>query len=72
MMVTNMKVYVTLDLDDDDADFGYKFRDTRIAHFKQDLSYKKFSLQDQSKCDENDTLQRRINFWPNVFDAGFQ
>ena len=40
------------------------------AQFKLDLYKKNFSLQDQGKCGENDTLQRRIKFWPNVFDFG--
>ena len=33
-----------------------------IAQFKQDIYNKNFSLQDQGKCDENDTLQERIVF----------
>ena len=37
LLVTNMKDYVTIDLDDDDNDFRYGYRDTMIAHFKQDL-----------------------------------
>ena len=41
-----------------------------IAQFKQDSYNKKFSLQYQSKCDENDTLQKRTKFWLNVFDMG--
>ena len=43
MLVTNMKVYVTLD-PDDDADFRYTYGDTMIAQFKQDLYNKNFSL----------------------------
>ena len=43
-----------------------------IAQFKQDLSNKNFSLQDQSKGDENDTLQKRIKFWPNIIDMEVQ
>ena len=35
MMVTNMKNYVTLDPDHDDADFRYNYGDTMIAHFQQ-------------------------------------
>ena len=61
-MVTKMKDYVTLDPDDVDADFRYGYRDTVIAQFKHDLYNKKFSLQDESKGDQIDTLQNRINF----------
>ena len=68
MMVTNMKDYVTLDPDKNDADFGYGYRDTIIAQVKQDLSNKKFSLQDQSKVDQNDTLQDRIKLSLKFFD----
>ena len=39
-----------------------------IALFKKDLHNKIFSLQDQVKKDENDTLQKRIKFWFNVID----
>ena len=59
-----MKDYVTLDLDDDDADFRYGSRDTMIAQFKQDLYKKSFRHQDQSK--REDGLQRRIKFWLNM------
>ena len=45
MMVLNMKEDVILDDDDDYADFRYKFRNTMIAQFKQDLSNKNFILQ---------------------------
>ena len=34
MMVKNMKDYVTLDPDDDDAVFRYGFRDTILAQYK--------------------------------------
>ena len=36
-----------------------------IAHFKQNLYNKNFSSQDQGKCVENDTLQKRNQFWFN-------
>ena len=36
-MVTYMKHYVTLDLDDEDADFRFDYRDTMITQYKQDL-----------------------------------
>ena len=42
LMVTIMKDYLTIDDNDDDADFRHKYRDTMIAQFKQDL-YNKFS-----------------------------
>ena len=41
MMVTIMKDYVTLDTDDDDADFRYDYRNTMIAQYNQDLYTKK-------------------------------
>ena len=41
-----------------------------IAQFKEDLYNKNFSLEDQSKGDQIDTLQNRINFWLNVLDTG--
>ena len=41
-----------------------------IAQFKQGCSNKTFSLQDQGKCHENDTLRKKIKFWPNVIDMG--
>ena len=69
MMVTNMKDYLTLDNNDDDADFRYDYSDTMIAQYKQDL-YKNFSLQDPSKCDQSDIHQNRNEFWLNVFDMG--
>ena len=39
-MVTIMKDYLTLDDNDDDADFRYNYRNTMIAQFKQDLCKK--------------------------------
>ena len=70
MMVSNMKDYVTLDDDDYDADFRYNYRDNLIAHFKQNLNIKNFSLQDEGNCDENDFLRKRTMFWLNVIDMG--
>ena len=72
MIVTNMKDYVTLDPDDDDADFRYNYADTMTAHFKQDLYNKNISLQDQSKGDHTDTLQNRSIFWFNIIHIGVQ
>ena len=37
MLVTNMKDYVTLNPDDDDAVFRFGYKDTTIAQIKQDL-----------------------------------
>ena len=71
MMITNMKDYVTLDLDDYDADLRYNYRDTMIAQFKQDFYKKNLSLQDQGKCDQINTLQNRIKLWLNLIDKGF-
>ena len=42
-MVTNMKDYLTLDLDDKDADFRYGYSNSLIAQFKQVL-YNKNSV----------------------------
>ena len=46
MMVTNIKNYVTLDPDNDDADFSYRYRNTMIAQYKHEFYNKKFSLPD--------------------------
>ena len=72
MMVTHMRNYVTLDPDDDVADFDYSYRDIMIALFKQFLFNKDFSLQDQGKCDKEDTLKKKNKCWPNVFYMGVQ
>ena len=37
-----------------------------IAQFKQDFYNKNFTLQDQGKDDEIDTLENRIKFWLNI------
>ena len=68
MMVASMKNCLTNDDDDDDADFKNIFRGNMTAEIKQTLCNKNFSLQDQGKCDENATLQKRIKFWANVKD----
>ena len=62
MMITSIKDYVTLDPDDDDADFRYNYRDVMIAQFKQDFYNKIYSLQSQDKADQIDTLQNKTNF----------
>ena len=68
MMVTNMKDYVTLDSDVDDADFRYGSSDVMIAQFQQGLYNKNNSLQSQCKGDEVDTLQNTIKIWLNTVD----
>ena len=65
-----MKDYVTLDPDDVDTDFRYGYRDTMIAQFKQDFLNKNFSIQDQGRGDQIDTLQNRIKIWFNIIDMG--
>ena len=51
-MVTNMNGNTKFDDNDDHAGFKYKYRDTVRPHLKQGLYNKKFSLQDQGKCDQ--------------------
>ena len=67
-----MKDYVTFDPDDYDVDFRYNYRDTMKAQLKEDLYNKNFSLQDQGKSDQIDTLQNRFKFWPNIINQGGQ
>ena len=62
MMVTIKKDYVTLDPHDNDVGFRYSYRNTTIAKFEQDLYNKIFSLQDQGKGDQIDTLENRSKF----------
>ena len=71
-MFKNMNNYIKLDPDDDHADFRYNYRDIMIAQLKQDLCNRNFSLQNQGKGHQNDTLQNRIKFWPNFTDMGVQ
>ena len=47
-----MKSYITFDDNGDHAGFKYKVKDTVRPQFKQGLYNKKFSLQDQGKCDQ--------------------
>ena len=71
-MCTNLNNYVATRpwFDDKDANeqWGYDYRDDMIAQFKQDFYNKKFSLQDQDKDDQIDTLQNKIKFWPKDID----
>ena len=60
MMVTNLKNYLTLDNDDDDADFRYKYRDNMIGQFKQALYHKNFNHQDKDKRD--DGIRKKLSF----------
>ena len=57
--------------DGEEEQWGYGYRDVMIAEFNQ-FSNRNFSFQDQGKCDENDTLQNRSNFWLNVIDIRLQ
>ena len=45
---------------------GCRSGDDMIAHNKQDLYNKFFSLQDQGKVDEIDTLENRIKLWLSI------
>ena len=71
-MCTNLNNYVPtrpwFDDDDEEEQSGYDYRDDMIAQFKQDLYNKNFTLQDQDKDNQIDTLQIRNKFWPNVID----
>ena len=49
----------------EEEQWGYGYRDDMIAQFEQDLYNKNFTLQDQGKNDPIDTLENRIEFWPN-------
>ena len=70
-MCTNINHYVPVrpwpdDLDDDEEQWGYGYRDDMITQFKQDLYNKNYTLQDQGKDDPIDTLDNRIKFWINI------
>ena len=62
MMVTNMRIYVTREPDEFDADFRCISGVTMIAQFEQKFYNKSFSPQDQGKGEQIDTLENRINF----------
>ena len=73
MIVTKMTDYFKGDDDSEDVDkyhFECYYRDKMIAQFDQDLYSKNVFLQDQGECDENDTLQKRIEFWLKVIVLG--
>ena len=61
-MCTNITNHVPIGLWLDDPDeeeqWGYVYRDDMIAHFKQDLYNKHFTLQDQGKDNPIDTREQ--------------
>ena len=69
-MCTNLKNYVPVRPwfgdENEDEQWGCGYRDDMIAQFKQDLYNKTFTLQDQGKDDQIDTLENRIKIWPNI------
>ena len=67
-LITNNYVPVRLWLDDPDEEgqWGCGYRDDMVAQFKQDFYNKIYTLQNQGKDDEIDTLENRINFWINI------
>ena len=71
-MCTNITNHVPIRLWFDDPDeeeqWGYGYKDDMIAHFKQDLYNKHFTLQDQGKDNPIDTLDNGIKFWNNVVE----
>ena len=69
-MCTNKNNYFPVrpwfDVPDEEEQWGCGYRDDMIAQFKQDFNNKNFTLQDQGKDDEIDTLQNRTKFWLNI------
>ena len=69
-MCTKINNYVPVrrwfDDPDEEEQWGCGYRDDMIAQFKQGLYNKNFTIQDQGKDDEIDTLQDRIKFWINI------
>ena len=67
-MYTNINNYVPVRLSfhdpDEEEQWGCGYREDMIAQFEQDLYNENFSLQDQGKDNEIDTLDNRIKFWP--------
>ena len=67
---TNISNHVPIRLWFDDPDeeeqWGCGYRDDMIAQFKQDSYNKNFTLQDQGKDDEIDTLENRIKVWIKI------
>jgi len=48
--------------ENEEEQWGCRYRDEMIAQFKQDLFKKSFTLQDQCKDDPIDTLENRNKF----------
>ena len=69
-MCTNINNYVPVRPWFDDADreeqWGCGYRDDIITQFKQEISNKKFTLQDHGKDDPIDTLEKKTNSWINI------
>ena len=68
MLVTNSKDYVTLNPDDDDANFRYGYENVMIAQFIQDIYNKNSSLQDQGKGHQIDLSRTELIFRIVFFD----
>ena len=62
--VAKMKNHITIDLDDNVADFRYNKRANMIAQFEQDFYNKSFSHHDHGKRD--DVHQKGISFGLNM------
>ena len=62
----NVPIRPFFDDPDEEKHWGCGYRYDVIARFKQDLYNKNFTLQDQGKDDEIDTLENRIKFWINI------
>ena len=69
-MCTNISNHVPKSLWFDDLDeeeqWSFGYRDDMITQFKQDLFNKNFTLQNQAKDDQIDTLEKRTKFWINI------
>ena len=71
-MCTNIADHVPIpywdyyDAGNEEEQWGYGYRDDKIAQLEQDFFNKIFILQDQGKDDPIDTLENRIKFWINI------
>ena len=71
-MCTNITDHVPIrfwdyyDDGNEEEQWGYGYKDDMIAQFKQDLYNKNFTLRDQGKDDEIDTLENTIKFLTNI------
>ena len=52
--------------DPEEEEWGCGYIYDMIAQFKQDLSIKKFTLQDRGKDDEIDTFENRNKLWIDI------